>query len=575
MANAQSISLVQIGALSPSAMAGGVLTFSIPGVASNLEASGQFTQVSPNGDYVWWANLSNNRGYFGITSNSSGKVAYAQIDGQHYMMYLVSYRYNAVVKVNSPPIYSNQTCLPLLESPEHLTVSQDCEVDNDCPAVVSILVLVTPEAFDWLGGNYSPLEGVLFVTLGLHTVNFALINSGVYHKTVRFIVEPYNFNFSQTPVPNALDDLLQLQNDTVANNRRGANRADLMYLITDSRYFPLLGATADGDTRYFGFTSMEYLLLPYYTFAHEVGHALYLNHNRISNWGDINYGADDFCGFGWRLNNAEEAPAKKTIMAVIRPPDNEPGAITLLNYSNPNVTFEGIATGTPINFNARYASHTMCSVDDYFADDELRVEIDGPLFICDQTPSYTAIITLPGAGVKGVGPYSIIWRLNNTGIFSLSNPGIPLGTGNPITIPGPLPVPEFWLFVSVSSADGVVVNDIIRVDNPCGSPSTFIQGTSSILEKESFRSTHQGFELSPNPSKFNLNVKFQNHPEVDEVVYSIFNALGEAILNRSIFLGLQNEFEVDLSSPSLPNGAYSLFVRSGAFYGAQKFIIYR
>jgi hypothetical protein len=227
MANTQSISLIQIAPLSASALAGGIFTFSIPGVASNLQAQGRFIQQTPNGDYVWWANLSDDRGYFGISSNASGKVAYAQVDGQNYMMYLLSTQYNALVRVNSATNIIPQLCLPDLETPADITFSEDCDVDNDCPAVVSVLVMVTPEAMDWLGGNHTPLESVLYFGLGLHTVNFALLNSGVYHKSVRFIVEPYNFNFGL--VPNATVDLQTFRDDPVAIGRRQANRADLMF----------------------------------------------------------------------------------------------------------------------------------------------------------------------------------------------------------------------------------------------------------------------------------------------------------------------------------------------------------
>jgi hypothetical protein len=137
---------VQIGALASGVLAGGSFNFSIPGVASNLQTWGQFVQKSPNGDYVFWANLSNDRGHIGISSNAYGKVAYVQVDGQHYMMYLLSDRYNALVKINSIPDFIPQECLPVLETPSNTTFNEDCDVNNDCPAVVSMLVLVTPQA---------------------------------------------------------------------------------------------------------------------------------------------------------------------------------------------------------------------------------------------------------------------------------------------------------------------------------------------------------------------------------------------------------------------------------------------
>lgn len=572
MGSTQSIRLVEIGAVPFSALTGGSFTFSIPGISANLQARGGFVQQTPNGDYVWWANLSNDRGYFGIASNASGKVAYAQVDGQHYMLYLLSDRYNALVKLNSNPSFLPQQCLPELASPSNITFDDSCEQDSDCSAIVSVLVLVTPEALDWLGGNYAPLEGLLYFGLGLHTVNFAFLNSGIYHKSVRFIVESYDFDFG--PNDEALDDLQTLENDPVANSLRNATRADLMFLITDSRYFPLLGGVLTGASAppYLGFVSMEYLSGPWFTFAHELGHTFLLNHNRISNDGDFPYEGEE-CPFGWRFHTVAGA-ARTTIMAVIRPEDHNPGAVHLLNYSNPNIFFEGLATGTPTDFNARQASHSLCIVDDYFFDDELRVNINGPIFICEETVTYTAEIIPPGVGVPGVGPYNIQWGVSAVEFPTTANPMFPLGSANPLTLnSGSLPVPVFWLYVSVISADGVSMNDILRVDNPCGgTPLPLIGDISSIAEKETLLSDTQAFELSPNPVSQNLHVRFLEQPKNTQVEYSIFNSYGELVLNGAAAIAAQ--VEVDISLRMLPDGLYYLHLSTDTFSGVQKFVIH-
>jgi hypothetical protein len=574
MANTQSISLIQIAPLSASALAGGIFTFSIPGVASNLQAQGRFIQQTPNGDYVWWANLSNDRGYFGIASNASGKVAYAQVDGQNYMMYLLSTQYNALVRVNSATNIIPQLCLPDLETPADITFSEDCDVDNDCPAVVSVLVMVTPEAMDWLGGNHTPLESVLYFGLGLHTVNFALLNSGVYHKSVRFIVEPYNFNFGL--VPNATVDLQTFRDDPVAIGRRQLNRADLMFLITDSRYDLLLGGVLNSATGgpYVGFVSMEYLISKYYVFAHELGHTFFLNHNRESNLGDINYNGDELCAFGWRFQTST-GNISKTIMATLRAEDIQ-SSTRVLNYSNPNISVGGTPTGTSINFNARHASHNMCSVDDYFYDQELRVDISGPTFVCEESVTYFANITSSGAGVPGVGPYNVRWSVSSGAVPTLANPGHPLGSLNPITLySGSLPNPVFWLFVSVVSADGVLMNDIIRVENPCGVPNPLIGGIGEMAKNETTPLNTRDFELFPNPTNQSLEVRFVGTGQDKMANYSILNTLGEIVLSGDVEIGVLNSFNIDLTSKALPDGLYYLHLGADGFNNTQKFIFKR
>lgn len=573
MTNAQAMSIVEIGDIPSTIFSGGSLSFSIPGVATNLQAIGQFTQQSPSGDYIFWANLTDGRGCIGVASNSAGKFAYAQVDGQHYMMYLLSNRYNALIKLTVNPNFIPQECLPEMEIPSNLTVNEDCEIDNDCPAVVSILVLLTPEALNWLGGNYGPLESALYVTLGLHSVNFALINSGVYNKSVRFIIEPYNFGFSGGPFIGS--DLALLSSDAVANSLRNTKRADLMFLLADSRYYPLLGAVLDPGVgvRYLGIVSMEYLFAPYYSFAHEVGHTFYLNHNRVSNNGDQPYTGNEFCAFGWRFP-VSEGSYRKTIMAVLTEEDLEPGSGRLLNYSNPNISVLGSPTGTPINFNARHASHNICSVDDYFTDDELRVYISGPLFLCEESATYTANITLPGPGVQGVGPYTIQWRVNDSPFFSLTNPGSPVGSTNPISFySGTMPHPAFWLYVSVSSTDGVTVNNVIKVDNPCGTPIPFLSGTSGIPDLNSTTTTSRGLVLSPNPTDQHLQVQFLHQSGNFAGTYSIMNSLGEIVDDEEVKLDEQNKFEIDLRAKGLSAGVYFLYFHTEGFTKIQKFIL--
>ncbi len=100
----------------------------------------------------------------------------------------------------------------------------------------------------------------MYVALGLHTVNFALINSGVYQKSVRFIVEFYNFNFYGGPLVSF--DLAGLNTDPIANGLRATHRADLMFLLADSRYGSLFGAVLDqggvNQGPHLGIVSMEY-----------------------------------------------------------------------------------------------------------------------------------------------------------------------------------------------------------------------------------------------------------------------------------------------------------------------------
>jgi hypothetical protein len=564
-----SIRLVQVNPLTAETLNGAPFFVSIPGLINQIPAWGQYVQRSPNGDYVLWANLGNNRGYFGIASNSAGKVAYLELDGQHYMIYLLSDRYNVLVKIKKN-LGENEMptlCPPELSAPSDITFSEDCDVDNDCPAVVSVLVLLTPEATSWLGSNFGPLEGILYVTLGLHSVNFAFINSGIYRKSLRFSIEQYNFAYH--PLKDYEIDLANFKNDPVANNRRITTRSDLMFLMTDSRYFPLLGAVIGQNDRYAGLVGMEYMFQPWKTFAHEIGHMLFLNHNRASNGGDFPYMGTDFCGFGWRYKSSADE-ARTSIMATINGSlDLLPGARQLLNYSNPNIIIDGGATGTPVDFNARYAMHTACSIDDKFFDYELKADITGPVFACEETVTFSSTLSPPGAGVPGTGPYSYIWRLSDSPYFSLDNPGVLLSNNSTVSFySGNAPVPDFWLFLSVSSADGVVVNDVHHVHNPCdGRPPT-----SENPDLGAF--SH--WKLSPNPTQGSVVIHFTDNKAPDAVRYLLYDATGRLQAQSGKLITLTSDhLHLDFVESNLENGLYFLQLQSSDITSTHKFFIQR
>jgi len=322
-----------------------------------------------------------------------------------------------------------------------------------------------------------------------------------------------------------------------------------------------------------GFVSMEYIISKYYVFAHELGHTFFLNHNRESNLGDINYNGDEFCAFGWRFQSTT-GNIRKTIMATLRAEDIQ-SSTRVLNYSNPNVSVGGAPTGTSINFNARHASHNMCSVDDYFYDQELSVDINGPTYVCQEPETYVANITLPGAGVPGVGPYNIRWGVCSVALPTLANPVQPLGSLNPITInPEGLPDP-FWLFVSVVSADGVLMNDIIRIQNPCGVPNPLIGGIGEMVKNEKTLLNTRDFELFPNPTNQSLEVRFVGTGQDNMANYSILNTLGEIVLSGDIEIGVLNSFNIDLTSQALPDGLYYLNLGVDGYKNTQKFIFKR
>lgn len=126
-------------------------------------------------------------------------------------------------------------------------------------------------------------------------------------------------------------------------------------------------------------------------------------------------------------------------------------------------------------------------------------------------------------------------------------------------------MPEFWLFVSVISADGVFMNDIIRVDNPCENAGGNIAGIVSFSDPKKI-------QLTPNPVNQLLHLQFIGQVKDALVNYSISNSLGQMVLNGVEKMGLQNGLDIDLGSRSLPDGLYYLRLDYDGCFDTQKFI---
>ncbi len=546
-ATTQSISLVEIGSLT-ALLSTGKLTFSFPNGPQNLQAEGSFIKEEANGDYVWWANLTDQTGYIGVAKNSTGQFVAIQKGTDYYQFHPLSSRYNAMVKINTN-VSSSEMCPPLIESPANITVNPtNCDIMGSCKAVVSVLVLITPEALNSLGFAPNSIDAALYIPFGLHSINFALVNSGVFGKSFRFIVEGYNFNFSTSS--DITIDLLRLQNDQAAFDRRTANKADLMVLLTDDRYGNGLGIWRIYTTgaSVFGMVSIENLFGVKNVFAHEVGHAFALNHSRE----EENYYGHEVCAFGWRLLD-QDFVEHKTVMSVISDTEIQEGMTHILNFSNPDSDFNGTPTGTPFDANAFKISQRMCLVQNNFVDEELEVSISGNLNPCEASVTYTAdFVHAPPVGQPGGPPYIYAWYKSNTGFFNPlngSNNQMPEYLGN---------TPSISLFVDATTwlkvdvcGQGVCANHVIKIINCDGEPQERISERNAGLDKQ----LEQTYKIVPNPVRDALQLKF-NAPLNGLVTYSITNSLGQLMLRNALHSNDFSTIDISLAGKNFPPGLY-------------------
>lgn len=394
---------------------------------------------------------------------------------------------------------------------------------------------------------------LLHLALGEMTFNVALMNSGLVGKTARFVTQNYSgFDFTQ----DIENDYNALKNDQVAWTILHENLADLLILLTDSRYGTTFGY-ADPEFGC-GIVSVGYLGAPRYTFAHEIGHLLKARHNRITNGGDA---TDDInCYFGYKFPFLLNTVGY-TIMAKLAEND---GSRTLV-YSNPSIEILGYPTGTEENNNAGVISKSFCPLASFYNTGELAVDISGPGNIaCNGSGTYTTTITPPDAGIPGVAPYQYSWIVGEAPFKSLTGPGtIQVGTSATITLnSNNIPYDNFWLFLNILSSDGVMANDLVLVNKiPCG-PERSIALPFTDNGNNDFK-----FSVSPNPTQDHILLNFNASDETSVLSYNILNNLGQVMISGKI-QQISQEMPV-----TLPSGVYNLRIFSSTVHASQKLII--
>jgi hypothetical protein len=129
-----------------------------------------------------------------------------------------------------------------------------------------------------------------------------------------------------------------------------------------------------------------------------------------------------------------------------------PGGTRILNYSNPEVNFMGVPTGTTQRNNARKLKETGCTVASFRANPgppPFAAYITGSVWGCACTNK-----TLSSSITGGTAPFQYEWRISFNGIIWTE----PMGNNSTFSVPIPCnsEQPFIWVRLKVTSATGQV-----------------------------------------------------------------------------------------------------------------------
>ena len=583
----KNLSVVKVGDV-PSLQQNGVLTFTIPGIAATITAKAVRVEYEAEKQYIWQGRI-DQAGYMSIVSTDDGMSGFIQLNNKYFVLYPLYKSYCALFEYNIAAMPAD-TCATVSSPPTALqsassSIDYCAENSNtNCLYTVDVLVLITPEARTWIGGTFGNnwLNALAYVINGTETVNLAFVNSDINPRVRTRYAALNDFAYTDLADPDVVQkDVTTLVNSTTANNLREQYRADLVVMLTNDRYPNVAGATAilnQSGSNAYSIVEINSLLDPRFTYAHEIGHFFRADHNRSSNVPCNNgCGSDDgSCQHGWRFNDTDGIE-RRTIMALLFNDDQLAGDQRVLHYSNPDISFNGTATGTANNDNAKIIGNTSCEIANFRSPNYFSAIISGYGWWCTPIPesqapnTYTAVVTEPTIGFSGTPPYTYQWHWNTSGIFTPTNPGILLGTSQSITINEALACPYFFLQLIVTSSEGISY----RTTRKIGTGFCIACGGSGKddLQSQQISQTNltDTWQIIPNPANSSCRLFADNVPNGNYFI-QLSNAAGKTMEQRNIVVD-DESLNTTLMTDQLPIGIYTLTVVGNTSTISKKIII--
>ncbi len=379
------------------AQSDGVLTFQLPGTSTSITAEANLISEDETGAFIWSGKLTTSPapGYVSFVIKDGQTAGFIQVGPDFYEVTPIDSTYQFLLKRNNEYNASHRCANSLDSLSENSSPSGEDKCDyfpdyNTCPALITVLLILTPEAEEFVKNLYGSVD--LYALLGQSTVNTALWNSDVPNKEIRvkWIVKS-GFNFStESPPDNFTDDLQTLI--TFSAQERSSYNADHVVLIPPNSYG--LGGIANlpdlpNSSRAYSIVKPD-IFISKFVLAHELGHNWGMRHN----WdfpADIGNDDTKVCAHGKRwlpintlppIDWFQQIPSWRTILAqqadlelnyefningntiVVQIISDYP----ILHYSNPSVFYNGESTGRPTVYVADNADHFRkygCEINDY------------------------------------------------------------------------------------------------------------------------------------------------------------------------------------------------------------------
>ncbi|MFO7313162.1 M12 family metallo-peptidase [Rhodothermus marinus] len=447
-------------------------------------------------------------------------------------------------------------------------------VQNRCsPEVVRVLVLYTPAA-----AQGRDIDGIIYAAI--NDANQAYYNSRINdqlpaNRLKLELVHKQSFSFTVQNIPT--DDVERLAGNAQARTLRDQYQADVVVLLIDdnegsggwSTTLGVAGAIPHGSSgetivnvsevnqKAYAIVKVSYASGGRYTLAHEIGHIQGAQHHPDD--GVDPQGIPYARGHRFSAYSCTPDCRTRYYATIMAYPwsYSSPYTYTRIRYfSNPNVSYQGVATGRPDRNNARVLRETADVVADFRDPNELRASIAMSSTSAPQPGKYTFSAMTCG----GRGTLSYAWHLS-TDPF---DPGPVVSTASSFTrylTPG-----DYFVTLEVQSSAGQTAQAVyeLTVYEETPQPQWASGEVLSLAEPSLDRVPAEPVleVLYPNPARDRVVVRF-GLPEASEVELVVYDVLGREVVRRRpghVAAGWHREV---LMTDEWPAGRYVVVLRVG------------
>ncbi len=543
----KSVQIIEWTALS-AVLKGQKTTFTLPNQGTKLYTlQGTIEQNTTATEINYWGQIKDQtttEGFISIAKTSDGFGGIVQTGTRFYTIYPLDATKGALLEYDLTKNLGDCANLPNTEPPV-APLSEDCDSNNDnCPATIDVLFLMTPEAKNFLLGNFTgPISPSIiakvydvFARSAAANVNLVFSNSLVVGKNVRVRAISHIPNTTLTDLKNALN---YLKNNSTVAQLVTDYRADAVFLITNHPSFGvgfngISPGGIDNSNQPFAVVQLPTVIGPTFTFAHELGHLMNGDHQGMPS---IN-----ICAHG------HSNPLGK-IRSVVTTTNSLSNFSVVPFYSTDEVKFNTFTVGSfPNNLNAKVFKSTACAVAGWRPSPNASVKIDGFNPICNgNIINLTAAITAttPGLPNEPQVPYiDYKWEWSKSSLFTTID-GI-LGSTPSIQLSGYPPTCQlFFVRVTVTGSNGASMTSPSITVDPSNCPNCKKVPNSLIMYVPLGNTTIQ------------LNLE-KDAPSTQGTII-VTNMSGTVLSQQKLSIEKeQRTLSVDL--PSLANGMYILSV---------------